>query len=99
MALSRTAAFRVLLVSVAVTFLAAAVAVFGVMPALWVVVVLGIAAFWYAVVQLVLDAGRRLRNAVRDFTAEFAAAVGQQRAGGLRPSAPIELGELKPLDE
>jgi len=99
MALSRTAAFRVLVVSLVVTFLAAAVALFGVIPALWVVVVLGIAAFWYAVVQIVLDTGRRVRNAVRDFTAEFAAAIGEQRSGAARVSAPIELGELKRLDD
>jgi len=100
MVLSRTAAFRLLAVSLLVTFVAAGVAVFGVMPALWFVVLLGIATFWYAIVQLVRDAGRRVRSAVRDFTAEFAAAVGGDRRGG-EPltGAPIELGELRRLDD
>lgn len=101
MTLSRAVAFRVLIVSLVVTILAAGVAVFAVKPALWVVVVFGLIAFWYAIVQLIADTGRRVRNAVRDFTAEFSAAVGQQRGSDAdgRRGAPVELGELKPIDD
>jgi len=99
MVLSRTVAFWLLFVSLAVTFAAAAVALFGVMPLLWIVVVLGIAGFWYAVAQLVLDAGRRVRQAMRDFASEFTAAVGEQRRGDGRSRGAVELGELRPLDE
>lgn len=80
--------------SVAVTFIAAIVAIVGVIPALWIVVLLGLAGFWFAIWQLVLDTARRVRNAVRDFSMEFRAAVGEQR----RPE-PLDLGELKSLDE
>jgi len=102
MALSRTVALRLLVGSVVVTFAAAAVALLAMLPWLWIVVVLGIVTFWFAVFQLIADVGRRARAAMRDFAAEFRAAVGADgRAGagsGGRTQASIELGELKPID-
>ena len=82
------------------TFAAAVVALVAVLPWLWVLVLFGLVSFWFAVVQLIADAGRRARAAMRDFAAEFAAAVGANGRGGpaARPEGPIELGELKPVD-
>ncbi len=101
MALSRPVAFRVLIVSLVVTIAAAAVAVIAVIPLLWILVVLGLVGFWFAVFQLVADTGRRVRDAARGFAAEFSAAVGEQQradADACR-GPPIELGELKPIDD
>lgn len=66
-------------------------------PSGWVpVAIVGFAfvAFWGAIWQLVTDTTRRVSGAMRDFTVEFNAAVGEQQSG-----APIELGELEPVDD
>ncbi|HWL59741.1 MAG TPA: hypothetical protein VNQ48_02530 [Microbacteriaceae bacterium] len=66
-------------------------------PSAWLVVAviaLALLAFWGALWQFVTDGARRIRTATRDFTARFESATGVRR-----PSGPIDLGELRPIDD
>src|SRR5690606_2497536 len=66
-------------------------------PSAWLVVAivaLALLAFWGAVWQFVTDGARRIRDATRDFNAPFRAAADGRRRGG-----PIDLGELRPVEE
>lgn len=62
------------------------------------VVVIGVAAFWVAVWQLVTETGRRVRTAVRDFGDEFAGVREEMR----QQSPSVQVGEvivIQPADE
>lgn len=74
----------------------AAIVWFCLDPAAWLIgaaVLFAMLAFWGAIWQLVTDTTRRVAGAMRDFSVEFTTAVGEQRSG-----APIDLGELRPID-
>lgn len=55
-----------------------------------IVVIIGVAAFWIAVWQLVTETGRRVRSAVRDFGDEFAGVREEMRT----QSPSVQVGEV-----
>lgn len=62
------------------------------------VVVIAIAAFWIALVQLVTDTGRRVKAAVDDFTSEYAGVREEMR----RNAPSVQVGEvivISPADQ